>query len=408
MSAENVLLHHNDFYDVIRKRALVRAFPDFVARSTALKRIRVDPKADPKALLALFADYSIELSRYVGGGEDHVLKRDGHLVRMDVSCGTVAFAVHSRDAGAPGLLAGLLKRLEPFKPVDKEEDGVWADFSFLTADGVERRTEFLRCPNWADVRANYPSAIRARLDSLLNLPEPWTHGRLIVWHGLPGTGKTWAIRSLLMHWRDRFDFSVVVDPELLARNPAYYYEMASPSRDTLNRRFIHHRLHYEDDLAALEEDGVHEEPAPRRKVFIMEDCADLVLAQGRAENGEKIGRLLNMTDGLFGQGRQDLFLITFNEDEDRIDPAFLRPGRCLANLKFEKFEPKEAGEWLAGKGVEGAEAGREMSLAEMYERVSGGTKGELLEERAVPAGFGAGKGRRAGAGREGVLEGGHV
>ena len=66
----------------------------------------------------------------------------------------------------------------------------------------------------------------------------------------------------------------------------------------------------------------------------MEEC--------RANHFDKIGRLLNMTDGLYGQGRKDIFRLTFNEAVDRIDPEFLRPGRCIANLALRRFEPRGA------------------------------------------------------------------
>ena len=100
--------------------------------------------------------------------------------------------------------------------------------------------------------------------------------------------------------------------------------------------------------ASDEEEG---DDAHKRVCFVLEDSADLVIQESRAAHYDKMNRLLNITDGLFGQGREDLFILTFNERVDRIDPAFLRPGRCLAKVEFPKFSAPEAALWLAQRGA---------------------------------------------------------
>jgi hypothetical protein len=47
----------------------------------------------------------------------------------------------------------------------------------------------------------------------------------------------------------------------------------------------------------------------------------------------KLSRLLNLTDGLLGQGRRVLAAITTNEDIRVLHPAATRPGRCLAQIE---------------------------------------------------------------------------
>ena len=44
-------------------------------------------------------------------------------------------------------------------------------------------------------------------------------GRLILWHGMPGTGKTHALRALAWEWRRWCDFHYVTDPEELFDAP---------------------------------------------------------------------------------------------------------------------------------------------------------------------------------------------
>lgn len=47
---------------------------------------------------------------------------------------------------------------------------------------------------------------------------PGVGGKLVLWHGEPGTGKTYALRTLAWEWRDWCDFHYVIDPQ--AAGPA--------------------------------------------------------------------------------------------------------------------------------------------------------------------------------------------
>jgi len=75
------------------------------------------------------------------------------------------------------------------------------------------------------------------------------------------------------------------------------------------------------------------------------------------------------------QGRNDIMLFTFNEKVEKIDPAFLRPGRCIMHHEFDKFSPAEADVWLkAHEGPPLLEKERDyrhisFTLAELYGRL---------------------------------------
>jgi hypothetical protein len=62
------------------------------------------------------------------------------------------------------------------------------------AEATARGIELAR---WNDVKSNYPHQTKSSLASLMEGFTPAkTNGRILLWHGEPGTGKTFAIRAL--------------------------------------------------------------------------------------------------------------------------------------------------------------------------------------------------------------------
>jgi hypothetical protein len=101
----------------------------------------------------------------------------------------------------------------------------------------------------------------------------------------------------------------------------------------------------------------------RWRLLLLEDCDELIRGQAKHQTGQALSRLLNLTDGLLGQGRNVLVGITTNEDLERLHPAVVRPGRCLARIEVGPLTRKEAVNWLGapdGIGRDGA------TLAELY------------------------------------------
>jgi len=201
-----------------------------------------------------------------------------------------------------------------------------------------RRVRNLDCPTWDQIGVNYPKNQQA-LEGLMDIEDPFSKGQIILWHGPPGTGKTYALRALFQAW-DRIHVDVVVDPEKFFNDAEYLNQVifsVEPDSD------------YEPDewdlkTIARRKDGV--QPRNRGILLVMEDAADYILATERARRSAPIARLLNLTDGLIGQGLKLIVLITTNEPLGQIDPAVSRPGRCLQVLEFPKFSVEEARLWL--------------------------------------------------------------
>lgn len=340
---------------------------DFYATSIGrIPGFEIDPKIPIEEILKLFdkLESSLEViyrqvsgpknSSYFLKGFDSTVFVMAELRDTRLSCDVI-----SSSLPAGKVVNEMLKTLEPVAFKNKNEPGVWIDVTYWNDEEVCHSKQFIRCPYWNDIRMNYAASSQKKVEALMGLKEPYHHGKIVIWNGLPGTGKTFAIRSIMMHWKDQFQYTVISDPEIFAQNPAYYHAIAGDSEGQY-------------------EYGDHGEPTRvkanrKRSVFIMEDSADLIISESRSNHFDKIGKLLNMTDGLIGQGREDVFLITFNEQIQAIDKAFLRPGRCIMQHEFSPFSVSEANEWMAAKSSAYRFAqrhGNEITLAEMYSKLS--------------------------------------
>jgi ATP-dependent 26S proteasome regulatory subunit len=102
----------------------------------------------------------------------------------------------------------------------------------------------------------------------------------------------------------------------------------------------------------------------KTRLLVLEDCDELLAADAKRQGGQGLARLLNLVDGLIGQGLRIGVLITTNDPLSGFHPAVSRPGRCGAAIAFDAFDQKEADEWLAGEGVD-AQRRDKTSLAEL-------------------------------------------
>jgi hypothetical protein len=199
---------------------------------------------------------------------------------------------------------------------------------------------------WDNVNANYATETRTPLATLMEGFTPDAHhGRLLLWHGRPGTGKTYAVRALAWAWRDWCRFECVLDPERLFGSASYLMEVLT---------------HEEDE----------ERDDSKWRMLVLEDAGEMMSIDARRQFGQGLSRLLNLTDGLLGQGRKLLVLVTTNEELGKLNPATTRPGRCLSQIEFQPLSATEANGWLRSanspRRVDGAR-----SLSELYATLSG-------------------------------------
>lgn len=180
---------------------------------------------------------------------------------------------------------------------------------------------------------NYNEEFEGVSERIVNALKHDNESGLVLFHGDPGTGKTSYLKHLLR---------IIDNKKLIYMPPDLTEHLSSPGFVTFMMA------------------------EAMNSVLLIED-AENVLRHREAGGNQAVSNILNLSDGILGDVLKLQMVCTFNSRLEDIDPALLRPGRCIAEYRFEKLAADRAANLmrkLHGNDVEFEE--KAMTLADIF------------------------------------------
>jgi len=276
-----------------------------------------------------------------------LLRHGGALVHLQRgSAGSLGIEVVARELKAARQIAQEFAAKFGRQKETEDSSQVCVSFWRDSSPQPDSNERFLDTVRWKDIAAGYTATTAGKLDRLMTATsKDLAGGRLMLWHGKPGTGKTYAIRALARQWKPWCDIHYITDPEALLGRAAYLLHLILQDIGDENRW----------------------------RLLIMEDTGELLSMDAKHNVGQALSRLLNTTEGLIGQGLRVLFLITTNDELGKLNPAVTRHGRCLSAIEFAPLTRAESRKWLMDSGQPTDPPGA-LTLSELYAITSSHTQ----------------------------------
>jgi hypothetical protein len=295
----------------------------------------------------------VDMATYsdVGDGNiRYIIFENNTLIEVYWSRGMISLAVHGKTPKEALARLDEVKKLFPESKIE-QVDQIQMSFWTSSSMGATRMNRKLIVPDWSEIKGNYNEQTGVHLSRLME-PDyrPGVGGKLLLWQGEPGTGKTTALRALSRSWKDWAALNYITDPEKFFGSDANYMYQVITSEGS----------HWDQ----FDDDG-NKNADERWNLLILEDCGELLAADARTHAGQGLSRFLNCVDGLIGQGLNLIVLVTTNEELGKLHPAVQRPGRTAARIEFKSLEKKQASEWL------GSPVDKAMTIAELYAKKEG-------------------------------------
>ncbi|MGE3825197.1 MAG: AAA family ATPase, partial [Bacteroidia bacterium] len=168
-----------------------------------------------------------------------------------------------------------------------------------------------------DLDVNYGHGFEKFHNDLMQRFNSSTKG-LVLFHGIPGTGKTFYIRHLLRKMVANRKDVIYIPPNMVDHlvDPAFMTFLSN-------------------ELKSWSEEG-------HTCVLLIEDAEPLLAKRQEGIRIQGVTNLLNMTDGLLNDMLNIQIICTFNVDLQKLDSALLRPGRLIARKEFKALSVLDA------------------------------------------------------------------
>ena len=219
-------------------------------------------------------------------------------------------------------------------------------------EGMYLKRFDVRLPTYEiDVEMNYGPEFAKKYDKLVERLKDTNKSGLILFSGIPGSGKTTIVKKLAMN----------IDKKIIFVPPGTVDVITSPN-------FINFMLEH------------------RNSILLIEDAEKVVRSRdGEGGNPEGVSNILNLTDGFLGDCLNLFIIATFNTPREKIDKALIRKGRLVADHHFEELTADQANIIL--KKIGSKRITKEpMTLAEIYNE-EGGMEQKEAEKNKKRIGF---------------------
>lgn len=280
--------------------------------------------------LRMNANESCALYAVATGGGRAVVKIDSYYGDY------LSFLAAGETREATALALSACEALIPERTYDQADSVPINFWSYDHQTSGNRYVRELDRLPWSMTQRNYPLVVREKVEPILSLTDGPANGRLFVFHGPAGSGKSRLLQTIAAEWASWCSIHFIVDSDAFFQHPDYMIKVMLGGRD-------------ED----------------RWRLVVCEDSDEFLDVHSKAKTGQGSARLLNICDGLVGQGLKVMVLASTNVHAARFSKAVVRPGRCAAQVEFPAFPAAEANEWAQAEGLD-AQFDKPTTLAQLY------------------------------------------
>ena len=197
---------------------------------------------------------------------------------------------------------------------------------FVTYNGSYFESTLFKINDMHDISENYNDDLPdKKIKEILSEDS----SSIILLHGIPGSGKTSYIRTLVN----------------TCQNLNFYFVDTSILQHITNTAFMEFVTN------------------TKNAVYILEDCENLLKSR-ESDFNPLLSTLLNISDGLLGDSLNIKFICTFNTNIRNIDKALLRKGRLKLKYEFKELSVDKVENLFKKLGIQ--HPAKEMALCDVY------------------------------------------